>query len=404
MLQGYIEQAHAERKEEDENALADLRRAPPCLSEAGLDAARGRMSEQDAIKGLQSYLNELGMRFPERTLNAFHTCLKINSLSPLTVLAGISGTGKSELPRRYAEGMGIHFFQMAVQPRWDSPQDLFGFYNYLEHRYIGTDLARALIHLDDFNHSDLAMPWRDRLLLVLLDEMNLARVEYYFSEFLSRLEVRKSVVANNPASRQNAEIHLDVGGRDRTFSIYVDRNVMFVGTMNEDESTQTLSDKVIDRANVLRFGRPGTMADEHPRQDVPRPDRYLSREVWASWQRRPDTLDQQSRKKLRDWIGQLNDAMDALERPFGHRVNQAIQLYCANYPAATPHSLADAFSDQLEQRILPKLRGIDTLEFSTPLGQIEDLIAKIGDDPLAEAVHSGRQKPLFGWQGLNRDI
>ncbi len=402
-LHGYIERAQAELDEEKDNALADLKRVPSCLNEAGFNAERGWLAEEEALDGLRSYLNDLGMRFPQRTLNAFHTCLKINSLSPLTVLAGISGTGKSELPRRYAEGMGIHFFQMAVQPRWDSPQDLFGFYNYLERRYIGTDLARALVHLDDYNHPDLAEPWRDRMLLVLLDEMNLARVEYYFSEFLSRLEVRKSVVATNPASRQNAELHLDVGGHERLFKIYVDRNVLFVGTMNEDESTQTLSDKVIDRANVLRFGRPKTMADEQPRQDITRHDRYLSREVWSSWERAPDTLDHQSRDRLRTWISQLNDAMDALERPFGHRVNQAIQMYCSNYPGAGPQSLSHAFSDQLEQRILPKLRGIDTIEYSTPLGQIEDLIAKIGDDPLAEAVHSGRQKPLFGWQGLNRD-
>ena len=402
-LHGYIEQAQAEREEEKDNALADLKRVPSCLNEAGFNAERGWLAEEEALDGLRLYLSDLGMRFPQRTLNAFHTCLKINSLSPLTVLAGISGTGKSELPRRYAEGMGIHFFQMAVQPRWDSPQDLFGFYNYLERRYIGTDLARALVHLDDYNHPDLAEPWRDRMLLVLLDEMNLARVEYYFSEFLSRLEVRKSVVATNPASRQSAELHLDVGGHERLFRIYVDRNVLFVGTMNEDESTQTLSDKVIDRANVLRFGRPKTMADEQPRQDISRHDRYLSREVWSSWERAPDTLDHQSRDRLRTWIDQLNDAMDALERPFGHRVNQAIQLYCSNYPGAGPQSLAHAFSDQLEQRILPKLRGIDTIEYSTPLGQIEDLIAKIGDVPLAEAVHSGRQKPLFGWQGLNRD-
>lgn len=401
-LQGYIEQAHKERDEEVANALADLKRAPACLSEAGLKAARNKTSEDDALQDLRIYLDKLGLHFPQRTLNAFHTCMKINGLSPLTVLAGISGTGKSELPRRYAEGMGIHFLQMAVQPRWDSPQDLFGFYNYLEHRYIGTDLARALIHLDDRNHPELAKDWREHMLLVLLDEMNLARVEYYFSEFLSRLEVRKSVDPANPASRQDAEIQLDVGGRERVFNLYVDRNVLFVGTMNEDESTQTLSDKVIDRANVLRFGRPKKLVHSQPVDNIPRPDRYLPRSMWEQWICDTDQLGQQNLEKLHGWIKQLNDAMEGLERPFGHRVNQAIQLYCANYPGESHYSLANAFADQLEQRILPKLRGIDTVEFSIPLGQIQDLIVSIGDNALAEAVQTGRQKPLFGWQGLNR--
>ena len=120
--------------------------------------------------------------------------MKIGDISPLVVLAGISGTGKSELPRRYAEGMGLHFVILPVQPRWDSPQDLFGFYNYLEKRYKATELARAMVQFELYNQTLWPLPtnWdhsrSDRMLLVLLDEMNLARVEYYFSEFLSRLE------------------------------------------------------------------------------------------------------------------------------------------------------------------------------------------------------------------------
>ena len=130
-LHRYLDQSADEDEKRKEAALADLTRPPPCLSEAGLTQNRGAVSEGQALGELKQYLEKLGLKFHDRTLYAFHTCLKVNDLSPLTVLAGISGTGKSELPRRYAEGMGMHFLQMAVQPRWDSPQDLFGFYNYL---------------------------------------------------------------------------------------------------------------------------------------------------------------------------------------------------------------------------------------------------------------------------------
>ena len=390
----------------EQQALADLTRLPPCLKEAGLTQGRGPVTEERALADLQQYLEQLGLRFPRRTLYAFHTCLKINDLSPLTVLAGISGTGKSELPRRYAQGMGMHFLQMAVQPRWDSPQDLFGFYNYLEHRYIATDLARALVHLDYHNRTELAGPWQDRMLLVLLDEMNLARVEYYFSEFLSRLEVRKSVVANDPTKRLDAEIQLDIGGREKPFNLFVDRNVLFVGTMNEDESTQTLSDKVIDRANVLRFGRPLKLADQQPDDAGPRNGRFLSRETWAGWWRTIDTLDSHDRERLPQWIKRLNDAMEALERPFAHRINQAILLYCANYPGEGRERVDHAFADQLEQRILPKLRGLDTEGFSDPLGQLQTLIEETGDKALATAMETAMEKArnrrLFSFQGVNR--
>ena len=107
---------------------------------------------------------------------------KTNDISPLVVLAGISGTGKSELPRHYADGMGMHFLLTAVQPRWDSPQDLFGFYNYLEKRYKATELARAMVQFERYNQGKWKRPEdckvdnrSDRMLLVLLDEMNLAR-------------------------------------------------------------------------------------------------------------------------------------------------------------------------------------------------------------------------------------
>src|ERR1035441_2314743 len=99
---------------------------------------------------------------------------------------------------------------------------------------------------------------KDQMLLLLLDEMNLARIEYYFSDFLSRLEQRRGRKIEDAQRRQEVSLLVDAGslppGEAPRF-IFPDFNVLFVGTMNEDESTQSLSDKVIDRANVLRIGR-----------------------------------------------------------------------------------------------------------------------------------------------------
>jgi hypothetical protein len=103
------------------------------------------------------------------------------------------------------------------------------------------------------------------MLLVLLDEMNLARIEYYFSDFLSRLEMRRGIDLDLAEYRRKAEIPLEIGRTGTTDSVmrvFVARNVFFVGTMNEDETTQSLSDKVVDRANVLRFGPPRRLTIE----------------------------------------------------------------------------------------------------------------------------------------------
>jgi hypothetical protein len=406
-LQGFVLQAKAVKEEQEEGRLADLFRSPDCLRAASLPGPRRPVDEEAAVDGLRAHLGAVGLQFSQRTLDCFHTCLKTASISPLTVLAGISGTGKSELPRRYAEGMGMHFLQVAVQPRWDGPQDLFGFYNYLEHRFVATDLSRALVHLDEFNHAEHANPFAGRMLIVLLDEMNLARVEYYFSELLSRLEVRRSVEVANAMSRQQAEVVLSAGGggEDNDLRFFVSDRVLFVGTMNEDESTQTLSDKVIDRSNVYRFGRPTKMSHSEPNAAGQPASQYLSHDVWKSWHREPDRdLEDGPRRQLRKRIEDLNSILEQLGRPFGHRMNQAMQAYVANYPnVKSGRRLWDAFSDQLELRILPKLRGVETGSYDTPLNSLQRMITDLGDEALERSFEAAKAQPLFNWAGVDRE-
>ena len=205
----------------DEHRLSEL--WSPVLPEPS-PQQRTWADEAACLADFEAKLEADGLRFPQRVIRALHTSLKTADLSPLTVLAGVSGTGKSLLPRLYADHVGMHFLPMAVQPRWDSPQDMFGFFSHLEGRYRATELARALVQMDPFAEEagrgwDAPAKWHarhsrsDGLLLVLLDEMNLARVEYYFSEFLSRLETRRAVNERDPLQRRRAEVMLEVGLR-----------------------------------------------------------------------------------------------------------------------------------------------------------------------------------------------
>ncbi len=335
------------------------------------------------------------------------------------MLAGISGTGKSQLPRRYAEAMGIHFLKIPVQPGWDSPQDMLGFYNYLEKRYKATELARALVYFDPYNWPDQAEGFKDRLLLVLLDEMNLARVEYYFSEFLSQLEGRPAPGHLDMDGIRKSEITLDIGGAGgKSRRIYPGHNMLFVGTMNEDESTQTLSDKVLDRANLLRFPQPNKLVAEAFTGAGTPVDAYLPASHWHGWRRRFGELPDHLRTRITDsWIDKLNNHLGELHRPFAHRVNQAMLAYIANYPGVAEPERGDelerariAFADQLEQRILPKLRGIDLGDagVSQHLSQIGDLIKnELRDEVLATAFErasedDGSGRP-FVWMGVRRE-
>ena len=376
-----------------------------------LKPVEGDVNERALLKSTAEYIKGQKLNFPERVLNAFHTALKINDISPLVVLAGISGTGKSELPRRYAEGMGIHPVMLSVQPRWDSPQDLFGFYNYLESRYKATDLARAMVQFELYNRPSWPLPdnWdysrSDRMLLVLLDEMNLARVEYYFSEFLSRLETRRGIILEKDEERAKAEIALEMGSLhkgEKSIRLFPGHNVLFSGTMNEDETTQALSDKVLDRACVMRFGRPKRLSeqDDNPRT-VPNKN-GLTFDQWKSFLR--ITSSASDRDKVNRWINKLNDSMEQINRPFGHRVAQAIHAYVANYPDWVQNRVHLAMADQIEQRIMPKLRGIEVSDADRPLRQIQAVIEECEDQLLLNAFKQGAdsQQQIFIWRGLDR--
>ena len=396
----------------DEQVLEDLRLVPKAL-EASHKIWKPD-DEASALFSVSDYLHKLNLEYPDRIVRSFHTALKINDIAQLTVLAGVSGTGKSLLPRRYAEAMGMRFLPFAVEPRWDSPQDLLGFYNYIEKRFKATDLARAMVHLDPYNTTELApdSEHTDDMMLVLLDEMNLARVEYYFSEFLSRLEARPSWKTNlTYDSRRDAMIPIEIQGDSRQqVRLYPPHNMLFVGTMNDDESTQSLSDKVLDRGNIMQFAAPNTFAKVKNLNDVNLPDRRLSFKTWRTWIRTPDQLDSNQEFKTKEVIKKLADIMNTCGRPFGHRLNTAIRTYVANYPLAKSDmgDVSIPLSDQVEFRILSKLRGLSIEEHHDVFEKLKDLVEiELKDEDLGKRLSEivERQRSaggLFNWRGITR--
>ena len=217
---------------QDVAKLSAFRSMPDCLG--GYEDVLAKTDEEDLLSDFEVALRSLGLQYPPQIVRAFHTALKVNDLSPLTVLSGLSGTGKSQLPRAYARFFGIHFLHVPVEPGWDSPQDLLGFYDFVAERYRPTDRARALGHFDNRFAKEIGIEddrnWSERMLIILLDEMNLARTEYYFSEFLSRLEMR-GPRRNGDADeegRGDAQIAIDLpyAEGERPKHLYVPHNVL----------------------------------------------------------------------------------------------------------------------------------------------------------------------------------
>ncbi|NUM32980.1 MAG: AAA family ATPase [Candidatus Brocadiae bacterium] len=356
---------------------------------------RKSTSEEDENEWLQNIMASIekcGFYFPRRLMNAFHTSLKISECAPLTILTGVSGTGKSELPRLYSLFGGLQYELVSVQPNWDSPQDLFGFFNYMDNRFNATGLLRAMVQ-SQFPLEKKG--FNDGMLLVLLDEMNLAKIEQYFSDMLSLLEFRRG-------QTEEIKLKVDIGsGLDR-YEVVLGKNILFAGTVNEDESTQTLSDKTLDRANVIVFPSPDKLRSRD-NLHLPEKEKFLEFATWQRWIMPASSLETTIRDRMRIAVEEINRCMKTAGRSLGHRVWQGIENYIANHPEVcraailkkqleNSHKEVDmaektadkdihpqgtteeknalsqtyekacvkAFEDQLVQKVIPKLRGIET--------------------------------------------
>ncbi|NOJ65269.1 restriction endonuclease [Helicobacter pylori H13-1] len=320
------------------------------------------------LERIEKGMQEFNVFYPKRLLYMFHTALKSASLSPLSVLSGVSGTGKSELPKLYAHFGGLNFLSIAVQPTWDSPESLMGYFNAIENKFDATEFLRFFIQTT-LSKNEEPYGLKEAMNIVLLDEMNLAHIELYFAEFLSKLEIKRS-------KETNISIKLGTG---LTWELPLGDNLLFVGTMNEDESTKMLSDKVLDRAFCLNFERPKTLKSKQ-QKSLPNNDGYLKVETFNRWINKKGDLEGklEEYKKLTE---EINKRLSACYRSIGHRVWQSMSAYMHNHPLVLHASDASdkdkalrfAYEECLVLKIFPKLRGVHTRN-NQHLIEIQDLL------------------------------
>jgi hypothetical protein len=260
--------------------------------------------KQKAISHIQAYLFEQDIVYPRYILEDFLALIQTNDL---IILAGESGSGKTNLIKSFAKAIGGKSFIIPVKPNWTSSEDLLGYYNPLEKKYLSTPFLEALLEAKDNPN----IPY-----FICLDEMNLARVEYYFADFSSLLEERgeqpeiklysedesahilsefknvmdtiehtkekykKKNIINFIQLLQDEEInkeltrifgfsdkdslikyHTDLrrmlsGILNTPSSITFPKNVRIIGAINIDETTHYLSPKILDRAHIMKFDSP----------------------------------------------------------------------------------------------------------------------------------------------------
>lgn len=310
------------------------------------------LNEKDLIEQFELIAKNDGLFYDRKDLINFHTAMKTNQL---VILSGMSGTGKSRLVSCYAKALGLadEFKIIPVRPSWNDDSDLIGFVDSMHMVYRSGDTGFV-----DLLQSAGEEINKDNLYIVCFDEMNLARVEYYFSRLLSILEMpEKSRILELYNSDMTGKLYNSSKYRRE---IKIGENIKFVGTVNIDESTFHFSDKVLDRANVISLNV--VPYDTWKPLDITDKSRIKGNTLtFAEYQRyvvKKENLKPLSSRE-QQFIWEIHLLFNKVNRNsgVGPRIVKRINNYVENIPKMLELERKEAFDLQIVQRVLTKLRG-----------------------------------------------
>ena len=318
-----------------------------------------QMTEGKLMDEFIQITREQGLLYDSKDLYNFHTAMKSSNL---VILAGMSGTGKSKLVQAYAKALGLfdnhQMTFIPVRPAWTDDADLIGYADTLHMVYRPGDsgVINALMS---------AKENKEKLHIICFDEMNLARVEHYFSQFLSVLEMESGPRRVLRLYNEDLENRLYNSAQYPPL-IPIGENVIFVGTVNLDESTYHFSDKVLDRANVislnvLPFNNLRTLTEEvrHAAEEKRNPVKKETTtfDLYDSF--RNNSTDIQMDDQELSLLWEIHVELQKVNKNIGAgpRIVRQIDRYLKNLPESELFQRQEAFDLQIVQRILTKVRG-----------------------------------------------
>lgn len=287
---------------------------------------------------------EDSLYYDERTIRTFIAGF---ASSRLMILEGLSGTGKSSLPRAFQDFIGSHTITVPVQSSWKDRNDLLGFYNDFKKQYKETEFLKALYK---------ATSDPNNIYVIVLDEMNLSRIEYYFADLLSVLEKPveewKIELISDYASitpNQDAWPKLISEGK-----LQICDNTWFVGTANRDDSTFMITDKVYDRSVVLTFDKKG----EKEKVSYAPPIKMNNEDFQKLLTRAERFTDSKSETRFREMLRTLDEQVRELfQITFGNRIANQLEKFVPVY-LACGGTVDEAVDVMFSRKVLRKLEGI----------------------------------------------
>lgn len=278
--------------------------------------------------------------------------------SKVLILEGISGTGKTSLPYAMGKFFNKETSIISVQPSWRDRAELLGYLNEFTKKFNETDFLKAVYQAG----------YSDKPNFIVLDEMNLARIEYYFAEFLSVMEmpdVHEWKIDLVPAS-EPSDPKLLINGK-----LFINQNTWFIGTANKDDSTFTITDKVYDRATPIVINNKAELIDCDYTNNVQMTFDYLD-ELFKKAQAEitMSTKVMDSFKKVDEYIQQN------FKIAFGNRIMKQIKLFVPVY-VACEFTEVQGLDYMLANKILRKFESLNLSFLHNELDGLIELLDKL---------------------------
>lgn len=307
------------------------------------------MTIKEQIGAIESYIASEGFNYDGNLVENFYLSLKSK---PFVILAGTSGTGKTRLVSLFAKAINAKLQIVPVRPDWSDSSDLFGHIDLSGHFKPG-----AII---DFIKD--AYETKDTPFILCLDEMNLARVEYYMSDILSVIETRKFDISHKITSEkalvdENACRQND--GKNLYGEIKFPENLYIVGTVNMDETTFPFSKKVLDRANTIEFSYVNLLAMPSFEKNTTVPKTLTNDFLVSEYITLNDcnASDKEYIESICTKLQRINAILKKANAHIGYRVRDEIVFYMLNNKKAELLDENVAFDNQIMQKILPRIQG-----------------------------------------------
>ena len=306
------------------------------------------MTTKEKVSAIKSYIASKGFNYEGNLIENFYLSLKSK---PFVILAGTSGTGKTRLVKLFAEAIDAKMLLVPVRPDWSDSSDLFGHVD-----LSGEFNPGAILEFIKEAQDNIDKPY-----FLCLDEMNLARVEYYFSDFLSIIETRENVdgrIVSDPLVDEKY-YKKDTAAAEKYGKIIIPENLYIIGTVNMDETTFPFSKKVLDRANTIEFSFVDLMAKPSVNSEaLPKALNEENSFLKTEYLYLNDVTDDNTVTTTCFELEQLNQILLKANLHVGYRVRDEITFYMSNNKNADNLiSETAAFDNQIMQKILPRIQG-----------------------------------------------